>query len=449
MSIKKPEARVLENKYFKLKGGFMSKIAVIGGCGRLGLKLSLILANKGHQVTAIDLDEERITELKGGNLPFVETGAEIFLEEALKNRTLKLSLENDLVTLADVIIITIGTPVDSNLNPTLEPIAGVIFDIADYIKEKQLIIFRNTLSPTIAKRLKTLIEDKTRFKVGKEIFLAFAPEISNETNINNLLNAPQPIGTYDEKSFEAAKKFFETVTKGKITNLTPEEVLLAKLMNNMSSYVQSAVANEFYLVAESYGANIHKILEATNSELRTQPPKAAQLFSPNLNVSGPGTHKEGWFLVDRLPFAELITTAFKINESMVNHMIRKLEGHKINKVGILGMTNKPNSDDTSSSLSYKLRKALYYKDYEVGCYDPFLPEYSDSLSLRNSDVIILMTPHNEFKDFEKIQSLVNNPNCIYIDIGGFWKETREQGRNGIWQHKEEKVKEKSREKRKK
>ena len=134
---------------------------------------------------------------------------------------------------------------------------------------------------------------------------------------------------------------------------------------------------------------------------------------------------------------------------MPQEIIKKLENHKIKKVAILGMTSKANSDETSSSLSYKLRKALYYKGYEVACYDPYLPEYSDSSSLKGSDAVILMTSHKKFSDFEEIKYMIKNPNCVYFDVGGFWKETREHAKNGVLQlsePKEEKVKEKAKEK---
>ncbi len=399
------------------------KVVIIGGCGRLGLRISLIAANKGHNVTSIDIDEEKINEIKHGSLPFIEHGAEVYLEQALKNKTLKLSLDYDVVSLADIVVITIGTPVDSNLNPSLEPVAGAIFDISGYLKKDQLIIFRNTLSPAILNRIKTLIEDKTGFKIGKDIYLAFAPEMLNENgNIHDLLTNVQPIGAFEKESFKIAEKFFKTITKGKISHLTPEEVLLAKLMKNMSSYIQAAWANESYLIAEGFGANIHKILDAV-SELR----------NPNPNNGGPGMHKEGWFLVDRTPFNELITNAFKINESMPSHIIKKLQDHKVNKVAILGMTNKADSDDARSSLSYKLRKALFYQDYNVACYDPHLPEYSDSSALQNADAVILMTPHKEFNNLTDVLKLVKKPNCLIIDLQGFWKETRENGNNGILQ----------------
>lgn len=406
----------------------MSKVTIVGGAGRLGLRLALIAANRNHSVTCVDIDDERINEISQGCLPFVEPNAEDLLEKAIKDKSLSLTMEYDSVSKAEVVVVTIGTPVDSNLNPSLEPVAGVIFDLAEHFKKGQLVVFRNILSPQIIGRIRTLLEDKTNLKVGKDIFLAFAPEMSGDNfNINELSSLPQPIGAYDKLSFKEAEKFFSTITKGKITHVTPEEALLGKLMTNMYSYIQSACANEFYLIAESFGANIHKILDSCEGKENNIP-------NPHSSKSGPGMHKEGWFLVENVPFADLITTAFKINESMPTYIVNKLKGFKGNKVAILGMTSKANSDEIRASLGYKLRKALCYQDYEVACYDPYLPEYSDSSVLQNADIVILMTPHDVFKDLEQIKQQVKNSTCTYVDINGFWEELRDKSKTGAFHH---------------
>lgn len=401
----------------------MNKVSIIGGCGRLGLRLGLSCTHKGFQVNCIDLDEERINEINQSTVPYCEPSLDQYLEEAIKNKKLNASSEYNLVNDSDVIIISIGTPVDSNLNPSLEPLAGAIFDIAEFVKEGQLILFRGTISPGITNRLKLLLEDKTGFKVGKSIFLAFTPEVQNKKeSIENTFTSCQPIGAFDEESFTRAKEFFTQLTTGETKWVEPEEALIGKLMNNMISYFQSACSNEFYLIADSFGVDANRIFEACNFK---------DLPKPSLNSPGPGMHKEGWFLVERIPFADLITTSFKINESMSTQIVKKLENYNLNKVAILGMSSRPNSDDSSGSLSYKLRKSLFYKDYQVGCYDPHLPEYSDSSVLRDADAVILMTPHEEFKDFQKIKNAVNNPNCIYVDINGLWEEVKSLSENGI------------------
>lgn len=419
----------------------MSKVAIIGGCGHLGVRLSLIAANKGHNVISIDIDDERITEINQGVLPFIETGADIYLEQALKKKSLVATSDNTQVQKAEVVVITLGTPVDSNLNPSLEPVAGVIFDIAEYIKKDQLILFRNAIYPGVTKRIKTLIEDKTNLKVGKDIYLAFTPELDNEVkDIHDLVNAPQPIGAFDEKSYEAAQRFFKTITKGKISFVSPEEALLSKVINNMYEYIQAAAANEFYLIAETFGANIYRILDASYNYRNLN--DLTQIPQPNPNTAGPGKHKEGWYLLDRVPFTELITTSFKLNESMPSQIVKMLENYNLKKVVILGMTNKPNSDDARSSLGYKLRRALFYKDYIVCCYDPYLPEYSDTSVLVDADAVILMTPHDEFSNLEKLKKTIRNPDLVIVDLHGFWKETKEKTRNGIWQNKEQKTRRK-------
>ena len=403
----------------------MSKICVIGGCGRIGLKTSLICANKGHKVLSIDIDEERITEIKNRALPFIENGLEPYLEKAIKSNQLILSTEYEKVSEQEIIIITVGTPVDSNLNPSIEPVAGIIFDIAEYLKKDQLIVFRNIISPSVVNRIKTLIEDKTGYKIGKDIYVVFAPEpIDENQNINDLENTPQYIGAFDEESYAIAKSFFSSITKGKISYLMPEEALLTKLMKNMYSYIKTACGNEFLLIAESYGGNYHKILDSLVTEKDISNPP---LPSPNSNASGPGMHKEGWYLVERIPFTELITTAFKINESIPANIIEKLEKYKVKKVAILGMASKPNSDEVRSSLSYKLRKLLLYKSYEVGCYDPYLPEFSDSSALYKADAVILMTPHERFKDIEELSKLINSSNFYLIDPSNFWNLGQESG----------------------
>ncbi len=69
----------------------MSKVSVVGGCGRTGFRFSLIAANNGHNVISIDLDEEKICEIKQGCLPFVEKDGEIYLEQALKKKLLTVT----------------------------------------------------------------------------------------------------------------------------------------------------------------------------------------------------------------------------------------------------------------------------------------------------------------------------------------------------------------------
>ena len=225
---------------------------------------------------------------------------------------------------------------------------------------------------------------------------------------------PQIIGAYDRLSFQTAEKFFSTFVENRCLHVTPCEAELAKLMCNMARYTAFAVANEFYLIADQYQANIHRIFDACGYDY----PRFA-VPSPGANVSWLCLFKDGFFLAQGFPFPELILNSFKINESMPVHIFKKIQLHReIRKVGVLGLTFKSGSDDTRYSLSFKLKKLIESAGYEAACIDPHLPKYKDFSRLRGCDAVVLMTPHAEFTNLNSLAEIVDNGRCLYVDIWG-------------------------------
>ena len=93
------------------------KIAVIG-VGRVGLPLAIFLANHNHKVFGIDVDRGKINSISEGKMPFLEEGADPLLKKYL-GKTLFFTTDFSKISQADVIILTLGTPVDENMNPSL------------------------------------------------------------------------------------------------------------------------------------------------------------------------------------------------------------------------------------------------------------------------------------------------------------------------------------------
>ena len=206
------------------------------------------------------------------------------------------------------------------------------------------------------------------------------------------------------------------------------EAEIGKLITNMARYVRFALVNEFYLIADSFGANIHKIIDACNYHY-----PRLDIPAPGPNVGGPCLYKDGFFLLERIPFSGMISTAFKINEGMTMQIVQKLEQlPHFKKAAILGLTFKPGSDDTRNSLSFKLIKQLERSDVSLALVDPHLEEYRDMKKIKGSDAVVLMTPHQEFRDLENIVNLVGNDECIYVDIWGFWQEMKYRSKNGCF-----------------
>jgi len=416
-----------KNKEYPLKGG--NTISVIGGAGHVGLPLCLTLAKHGFHVYGIDTNQESNDAIMRGTLPFKEEMGKEYLDEALSQGTLYMTNDTSVMQESKIVVITLGTPLDKNLNPWISDLIQTIIENSRYFSSGQLIILRSTVYPGTTEAVKRILEKGDRFTVGKDILLVYAPErVVQGKSIMEIQELPQLIGTFDDNSYQVAEEFFKSFIKAECLRLSPVEAELGKLFCNMYRYVNFALANEFYLISDLYKANIHNIIDSCNYKYpRMNIPR------PGPNVAGPCLFKDGWFLLERLPFNEIISASFKINEGMPMQIVTRIEQMtSITKATILGVTFKAGSDDTRNSLSLKLKNQLLRNGYEVILVDPNVIGYQSIKEIEGSDVVILMTPHEEFKDFNSIKRIVANDNCLFVDIWGFWDSMKYKSQNGFF-----------------
>jgi UDP-N-acetyl-D-mannosaminuronic acid dehydrogenase len=410
------------------------KVAVIGGAGHVGLPLALVLADHGNETVGIDIDEAAVERIRGGSVPFYEDGADIVLGRCLGSGKLRMTTDLSPAREADVVVIIPGTPVDENFNPDLGGLMQLVRDdLCPLLRKGQQIILRSTVSPGTTDRIKKTIEYKTGMVEGEDFYLIYAPErVLQGRAISEISHLPHIIGAYSRESFERASGFFETFSKANRHYMKPVEAEIGKLITNMTRYVNFALANEFHMIAELYDANINKIIDACRDDY-----PRLNLPGPGPNVGGPCLFKDGWFLIEKIPFNDLIVSAFRINEGMPAQIVTKLrEIEHVETVAILGMAFKANSDDIRNSVSFKLKKQLGFQGYDVRCLDPHIPGYGDWSVLKDADALVLMSPHSEFKDLAKLMEWVENPGALIVDIWGFWPEMRHLSSNGYFLYKE-------------
>jgi len=409
------------------------KVAVIGGAGHVGLPLALVLADHGNETVGIDIDEAAVERIRGGSMPFYEEGADTMLERCLRTGKLRMTTDLSSAREADVVIIIPGTPVDENFNPILSGLMRLVDDLCPLLRKGQQIILRSTVSPGTTDRIKSTVEKKTGMTEGEDFGLVYAPErVLQGKAISEISHLPHLIGAYSRESFERISEFFGTFSEANRHYMKPAEAEIGKLITNMARYVNFALANEFHMIAGLHGANINKIIDACNDDY-----PRLNLPTPGPNVGGPCLFKDGWFLVEKVPFNELIVTSFRINEGMPAQILAKLdETEHVETVAILGMAFKANSDDIRNSVSFKLKKQLEFRGYDVRCVDPHVPGYQDWSVLEGADALVLMSPHGEFKDLAKLMERVGNAGALIVDIWGFWDEMRHASDNGYFLYKE-------------
>lgn len=401
-----------------------SKIAIIG-IGRVGLPLALVFAEEGYTAYGIGRNELKIQSLREGNMPFIEKEAGRLLKKHVGKKFFPTT-DYGVITDCAYIILTLGTPIDENMNPVYDQINSVLQTCAPYLKKNQVLILRSTVSPKTTEYVKLFINDISGLEVGENFYLAFCPErIAEGFSIEETKTIPQIIGGVDRKSAKKAQELFKNI--GVETILTDDvSAELAKLFTNMYRYINFGIANEFMVLADNFHRDIYEIVNLVNYKY-----KRGGLSLPGL-TGGPCLFKDGFFLISDLPFTDLISTSWKINESIPLLLVKrvrermKLEGKK---TVILGLSFKSEIDDIRGSLSFKVRKALLRERANVFLHDPFVKEYvyqeieKDVYQvIEKADLLFIAVNHREYKslNIQKVKKLVNK-NCVICDVWNVFK----------------------------
>lgn len=383
---------------------FTDDLVVVGGCGRVGLPLALAFANRGLQVAIFDINGSAVEIVNEGNLPFDEPGAGDVLRSVI-GRTLRATTDPSVVSQAEHVVFVVGTPVDEHLNPDPQAVPLAVERVAEWLRPGQLIVLRSTLYPGVT----ALVERRLR-QVGIDVDVSFCPErIAEGKAMEELFELPQIVSGRSSRAVERSKKLFSNLTAS-IVEVQPEEAELAKLFTNAWRYLKFAVANQFYMMANDRGLDYEQIREA----LAYDYPRAADLPSAGF-AAGP------CLLKDTMQLAAFNNNQFVLGHAamMVNEGLPLYVADRMSQrwdlsdmtVGILGMSFKSQSDDTRSSLSYKLRRILRFRAKEVLCTDPLVTTDGDLVPLddliERSDVMVVGTPHREFRSLSTSKPIVD------------------------------------------
>jgi len=381
-------------------------ICVIGGGGHVGLPLAIAFADKGVKVSIYDINKDTIKIINKGKMPFLETGAEDILRKVL-NKTLYAYDNPEVISQSKFLVITVGTPVDEHLNPDFNVMNKFLKSNLKYFHDDQILILRSTVFPGTTYKIKELLNAN-----GLKTGISFCPErIAEGKAMEELYSLPQIISGFKNETIEMVRELFLHITKDVIV-ITPLEAELAKLFTNSWRYIQFAVANQFYMMAEYYGLDFYNIYNAMIYKY----PRAKNFPRPGF-AAGPCLFKDTMQLsaFNNNNFY-LGHSAMLVNEGLPNYIVNRLKNkYELSEkiVGILGMAFKSESDDIRESLSFKLKKILEFETKQVLCSDEYVKrdEFIKKEELiAKSDIIIIGAPHKEYKDLK-----INN-NKIVVDI---------------------------------
>lgn len=369
-------------------------VCVVGGAGHVGAPLAIVFAARGMRTLICDINEEAMSTISSGEMPFMEEGGETLLRSVLAKGMLGFTSDVKDISGIPVLILTIGTPIDEFHNPVFSLLTRCIDSMIPFLSDNQTIILRSTVAPGATEYLDRYMKSK-----GRNTRLAFCPErVVQGKAIVEIQALPQIISGTTPEATRIASDLFRRIAPV-IVEATPREAEFAKLICNAYRYIQFAATNQFYMMVESAGLNFNELLR----KMKTGYPRMDSIPGPGF-AAGPCLMKDTMqlFAFEKQNFI-LGQVAMTINEGLPNFIVERLSRkHDLSRktIGILGMAFKAESDDIRDSLSYKLGKVLRFSGAKVLYSDEYVKNLnfiSKKDLVEQADIIIIGVPHRAYK----------------------------------------------------
>ena len=396
------------------------KIGIIG-LGFVGLSFGSVLASNGHSVIGVDIDKEKLKKIKNGVVPFYEPKLQSMLKKSLKNG-LKVSTNISDLEKCSLIFVTVGTPQKKNGEIDLTMIKNVTNKIGKLLSKtryKPVIIIKSTIIPRTTQRvILPILQRLSGKKIGKDFGLVTNPEFLRETMaVHDTLYPHVIVLGGDNNSFmKKVRKFYYNLHHNVpivLTNYGTAEII--KYANNSFLATKISFINQI--------ANICEVIPDVNvddvSRTIGLDPRIGNLFLD----AGPGyggscLPKDVKAIIDfstKLGVnPTLLAAVEKTNKQQIDRIIELIKRNigKIHgeKIAVLGIAFKPETDDIRDSVSVELVNRLVKLGGKISIHDPKAIENarkifrdkvkyikSVSATVKDCNCAVIMTAWNEYK----------------------------------------------------
>jgi UDPglucose 6-dehydrogenase len=350
------------------------------GTGYLGLTHAVCLAELGHEVLAIDVDETKIAMAANGEVPFFEPGLESLLRKNLDTGRLRFTTSYEAIgAFGDVHFLCVGTPQAEAGQADLSHVYAAIWGLAPHLRRRTLIVGKSTVPVGTARRVLAELHQLT--PAGDQVDLAWNPEFLREGFAVQDSLAPDRL-VFGVTSGAAAGLLHQVYAKP-IAARTPALVMvletaeLVKVAANAFLATKISFINVMAEMCEAAGADVIRLAEALGHDERI----GRRFLSPGLGFGGGCLPKDIRALgVTAASFGvrsltSLLTTVDTINldrRERVAELAREAAGGDLagKRVAVLGVAFKPNSDDVRDSPSLDICGRLAGEGAVVSVHDP-------------------------------------------------------------------------------
>ncbi|NPA80752.1 MAG: nucleotide sugar dehydrogenase [Thermotogae bacterium] len=380
-------------------------LVVVGG-GYVGLPVAYEFAKRGIDTTVLEVDSRKVEALNRGE-SYIEDIPSHELKPLVESGKLSATTDRSIHRSADVVVITVPTPLDAEGNPDLSYVKAAIEGVREHLHPGMLISLESTTYPGTTDEMAELLEE-TGMRLGRDFFMGHSPERINPGDpVWKFHNTPKVVGGLDRLSTELMTRFYSIAVEKVVPVSTARAAELTKLLENTFRAVNIALVNEFAMISHKLNVDIWEVIEAAGTK-----PFGFMKFYPGPGVGGHCIPIDPLYLlwkVRRLGIdAEFIALADRINKSMPDFVVSLLEealrseGRELRdeRILVLGVAYKKNISDTRESPAYRIVELLRRRGAQVKYHDPHVPRFMDmrSESLKSAlgwtDTVVIITDHD-------------------------------------------------------
>ena len=413
------------------------KITMIG-TGYVGLVTGTCFAEFGHTVTCVDTNANKIDNLKKGRIPIYEPGLDVLVN---KNTTeARLHFTTDLaesIPGADAVFLAVGTPSSRRGDgyADLTYLYEAAKSIAPHLSGYTVVVDKSTVPVGTARQVRRIIAEANP---QAEFNVASNPEFLREgAAINDFMRPDRVvIGVENERAEEILREIYKPLflRDTPIVSTSIESAELAKYAANAFLAVKISFINEIANVCEAVGANVTDIAKAIGMDGRI----GNKFLHPGPGYGGSCFPKDTLALLrivqEHGENVRIVEAAVEVNAAQKARMIKKIReslggSFAGKKIGIFGLTFKPETDDMRDAPAITILPALLEKGAKIKAHDPkgmeeakqYLPgeiEYVQNAyeAAANADCVVLMTEWNQYRalDLERIHTSMASP--VFVDL---------------------------------
>ena len=406
------------------------KIAM-AGCGYVGLVTGACLANLGNDVICADVDDERISNLRSGIMPFFEPGLRELVELNVTQKRLMFTTDLQLaIENSDLIFIAVGTPSDGEGKADLSGVFNVADAIASFINGYKVVVMKSTVPVGTSKKLVEYMGQKAK----AEFDVVSNPEFLREGEAIKDFTVPDRIiiGTRSDKARDVMNSIYKSIerTGRPIVFTTPETAELIKYCSNAMLASRISFMNEISYLCEKTGTDVKMVARGVGLDKRIGP----RFLQAGVGYGGSCFGKDVRVLARLMKengcSAQMLEAIDAVNEKQRLSVIAKLREFvpDLNgkKIAVWGLSFKPKTDDIREAPSLAIIAELQKLGASVTAFDPVSVQAAGKVlkgvtftdtpltALKGAHAVIVVTEWDLFRelDKEKMKSLMASPNVI-------------------------------------